>query len=139
MPAHAIDGAPVSRRVARPCENVRMAPQEDADRIRALALSLPETYEDAPWGFPVFKVAANRMFAWMITDADAVELTVKLTAEERDIARLLPYVRKASHLGRYGWVTARVTDDETLENALEWLRESYWLKAPSGVREAAWV
>jgi hypothetical protein len=34
-----------------------------ADRIRELALSLPETYEDEPWGHPVFKVGANRMFA----------------------------------------------------------------------------
>ena len=36
--------------------------------IRELALSLPQTYEDAPWGFPVFKVADNRMFAWLQED-----------------------------------------------------------------------
>jgi hypothetical protein len=28
----------------------------NSDRIRALALSLPSTFEDSPWGFPVFKV-----------------------------------------------------------------------------------
>jgi hypothetical protein len=28
-----------------------------AERIRELALSLPESYEDEPWGHPVFKVA----------------------------------------------------------------------------------
>jgi predicted DNA-binding protein (MmcQ/YjbR family) len=106
-------------------------------RIRELALSLPQAYEDEPWGFPVFKVGANRMFAWMIEEPDAVHVTVKLTQEEREIARLLPYVRRASHLGRYGWVTAAVTDEETLEAALEWLRESYWLKAPLDVRDAA--
>jgi predicted DNA-binding protein (MmcQ/YjbR family) len=106
-------------------------------RIRELALSLPQSYEDEPWGFPVFKVGSNRMFAWMIEEPDAVHLTVKLTQEEREIARLLPYVRRASHLGRYGWVTAAVTDEETLEAALEWLRESYWLRAPLEVRDAA--
>jgi len=53
-----------------------------ADRIRALALSFPEAYEDEPWGHPVFKVADNRMFAGMSADAEAVHLTVKLTAEE---------------------------------------------------------
>jgi predicted DNA-binding protein (MmcQ/YjbR family) len=105
--------------------------------IRSLALSLPQTYEDAPWGFPVFKVGANKLFAWMIEEDDRVELTVKLTAEERQIAELLPWVRRASHVGRYGWVTASVTDEETLAAALEWLRESYWLKAPAAVREAA--
>jgi hypothetical protein len=29
-----------------------------------------------------------------------------------------------------------VTDEESLENALEWLRESYWLKAPAALRSA---
>jgi predicted DNA-binding protein (MmcQ/YjbR family) len=105
--------------------------------IRELALSFPQTYEDAPWGFPVFKVGANKLFALLIEDGDRVELTVKLTQEERQIAELLPWVRPASHIGRYGWVTAAVTDEETLAAALEWLRESYWLKAPAAVREAA--
>ena len=108
-----------------------------AQTIRELALSFPETYEDAPWGFPVFKVGANKLFALLIEDDDRVELTVKLTAEERQITELLPWVRQASHIGRYGWVTAAVTDEETLAAALGWLRESYWLKAPAAVREAA--
>jgi predicted DNA-binding protein (MmcQ/YjbR family) len=113
-------------------------PRTIAERIRALALSFPQTYEDRPWGdFPVFKVAANKVFGWMIVDRDAVRLTVKLTAEEREMAHLLPYVRRASHVGRYGWVTADVSDEESLENALEWLRESYWLKAPVDIRDAA--
>ena len=107
-----------------------------ADRIRELALSLPETYEDEPWGHPVFKVGANRMFAAMSLDESAVELTVKLTAEEREIAHLLPFVRTARYVGRYGWVTAVVTDEESLDAALEWLRESYWLKAPAELRHA---
>jgi predicted DNA-binding protein (MmcQ/YjbR family) len=107
-----------------------------ADRIRELALSLPETYEDEPWGHPVFKVADNRMFASMSEEGPAVRLTVKLTAEEREIAHLLPFVSRARYVGRYGWVTAEVTDEESLEAALEWLRESYWLKAPSELKAA---
>lgn len=102
-----------------------------AERIRALALSLPETYEDEPWGHPVFKVADNRMFAGMSIDGERVLLTVKLTAEERSIAQLLPYVSKARYVGRYGWITAEVTSEESLDAALEWLRESYWLRAPN--------
>jgi predicted DNA-binding protein (MmcQ/YjbR family) len=108
-----------------------------ADAIRGLALSLPATYEDEPWGHPVFKVGANRMFAGMSFEGDAVLLTVKLTAEERQLAQLLPYVRQARYVGRYGWVTATVTDEESLDNALEWLRESYWLRAPAELRHAA--
>ena len=106
------------------------------ERIRELALSLPETYEDSPWGHPVFKVGDNKMFAAMSDGEDPVSLTVKLTPDEREIALHLPYVRVASYVGRYGWVTATVTDAESLDNALEWLRESYWLKAPARLRGA---
>jgi predicted DNA-binding protein (MmcQ/YjbR family) len=118
-------------------ENAAMEVVELAARIRDLALSFPRSYEDAPWGFPVFKVGDNRMFAWMIEEPDAVHVTLKLTAEEREVTAYLPWVRRASHVGRYGWITAAVTDEETLEAALEWLRESYWLKAPADVRDAA--
>ena len=113
-----------------------MRPVVASRRIRELALALPETYEDSPWGHPVFKVADNRMFAAMSEADGAVRLTVKLTAEEREIARLLPYVEKARYIGRYGWVTAVVRDEEALEAALEWLRESYWLRAPDHLRHA---
>jgi predicted DNA-binding protein (MmcQ/YjbR family) len=115
---------------------VRMRPTTASARIRELALTLPEVYEDRPWGHPVFKVADNRMFAAMSEAEGAVRLTVKLTAEEREIAMLLPYVEKAKYVGRYGWVTALVRDEESLEAALEWLRESYWLRAPEPLRHA---
>jgi len=135
-----------------------MDSSEAEHRIRALALSFPEVYEDEPWGHPVFKVrrspsdaqeqsrsrrsaasapSRDRMFGSMSVADGAVRLTVKLTAEEREVARLLPFVSKAKYVGRYGWVTAAVTDEESLEAALEWLRESYWLKAPPELRDAA--
>jgi predicted DNA-binding protein (MmcQ/YjbR family) len=105
-------------------------------RIRKLALSFPETYEDSPWGHPVFKVGDNKMFAGMSDGDDPVTLTVKLTPEEREIALQFPNVSVARYVGRYGWVTTTVSDDESLENALEWLRESYWLNAPARLRTA---
>jgi predicted DNA-binding protein (MmcQ/YjbR family) len=108
-----------------------------AERIRTLALSFPKTYEDSPWGHPVFKVANNKMFAGMSTGDDPLTVTVKLTPEERELALTFPYVRVAAYVGRYGWVTAEVRDDEALDNALEWLRESYWLNAPASLRDAA--
>jgi predicted DNA-binding protein (MmcQ/YjbR family) len=109
-----------------------------AKTIRELALSLPKAYEDAPWGFPVFKVADNRLFA-LLVENDPVELTVKLAAEEREIAYLHPWVRSARYVGRYGWITATIEDADALETALEWLRESYYLKAPAKLRNAAFA
>ena len=114
-----------------------MADLDDlAEELRRLALSLPETYEDDPWGHPVFKVRPNRMFASMSLSDGAVRLTVKLTPEEREMARLLPYVTRAAYVGRYGWITAEIADEEALESALDWLRESYWLKAPPHLKGA---
>ena len=110
-----------------------------AERLREAALSLPEAYEDEPWGHPVFKVADNKMFASMSVGDACVSLTVKLTAEEREIAYLLPFVSHARWVGRYGWVTAESTDEETLDCALEWLLESYWLKCPPQLRAAVEV
>jgi predicted DNA-binding protein (MmcQ/YjbR family) len=106
-----------------------------ADRVRTAALSLPEAYEDDPWGFPVFKVANNRLFAWMIEDDDAVEVTLKMDEAMRAATNASPHVRPASHLGRYGWVTTRVDDEGTFQEALGWLEESWWLRAPARLRK----
>src|SRR5262249_56210545 len=38
---------------------------------------------------------------------------------------------------RISRITATVSDEETPASALEWLRESYWLKAPAGVWKRA--
>ena len=75
------------------------------------------------------------MFAAMSNEAPVL-LTVKLTSEEREIAMLLPFVSIARYVGRYGWITAEVTDEESLDAALEWLRESYWLKCPAELKAA---
>ena len=69
------------------------------------------------------------MFAIM-GDGPPVTVTLKLTREEREVALQLPFVSEAKYVGRYGWVTARIEDERRLEAALEWMRESYWLKAP---------
>ena len=134
---HQVEGIEPEGSPPCPPKTVMLSTMRSAgDRIRKLALDLPETYEDNPWGHPVFKVADNRMFAAMSEGDGALRLTVKLTAEEREIAMLLPYVEKAKYVGRYGWVTAVVRDEESLDAALEWLRESYWLRAPEHLRHA---
>jgi predicted DNA-binding protein (MmcQ/YjbR family) len=116
-------------------------PAERAVRaVRELALALPGAFEDHPFGSDahVFKVDRRRMFAIM-SDGPPVALTVKLTREERQVALELPFVREARYVGRYGWVTAAIGDEHELDCALEWLRESFWLRAPEAVREAAWA
>lgn len=109
-----------------------------AAAIHQLALSLPTAYEDTPWGFPVFKLQGNRLFAWLTgEDEGPLEVTVKMSDDERPLALALDWVRPASHLGRYGWVTAQIVDSESLDYALAWVEESWWLRAPKRLRPVA--
>jgi predicted DNA-binding protein (MmcQ/YjbR family) len=119
-----------------PYETTKIQHVSHAERIRRLALSFAETYEDRPWGHPVFKVGDNKMFAAMSDADEPPSVTVKLTPDEREIALHMPYVGLARYVGRYSWVTVEVSDDKSLENALEWMRESYWLNAPARLRSA---
>jgi predicted DNA-binding protein (MmcQ/YjbR family) len=110
-------------------------------RLRSLALSFPDSREDHPFGpeAHVFKVGGgSRMFAIM-SDGPPVRITLKLSKEEREIALTLPYVSEAKYVGRYGWVTSQVEDDDAMQATLEWLRESYWMRAPDRIRESAWT
>ena len=111
-----------------------------ADAVRGLALSFPHAREDHPFGpdAHVFKVGEGSTMFAILGDGPPVTVTLKLTREEREVALEMPFVSEAKYVGRYGWVTARVEDEHCLDAALEWLRESYWLKAPAEVREAAW-
>jgi predicted DNA-binding protein (MmcQ/YjbR family) len=112
-----------------------------ADAVRQLALSFPEAREDHPFGpeSHVFKVGGGSTMFAVLGDGPPATVTVKLTKEERAVALEMPFVSEARYLGRYGWVAARMEDEHSLDAALEWVRESYWLKAPADVREAAWA
>jgi predicted DNA-binding protein (MmcQ/YjbR family) len=111
-----------------------------AAQVRSFALRFPESREDHPFGpeAHVFKVGGgSRMFAIM-SDGPPVRVTLKLTREEREIALTLPFVSEARYVGRYGWITATIEDADGLDAALEWIRESYWLRAPQALKESAW-
>jgi hypothetical protein len=60
---------------------------------------------------------------------DPVRVTVKLDAEEREAALTQSFAEVARYVGRYGWVTVDVVDDDVLTMALDWVAESWWLKA----------
>ena len=47
------------------------------------------------------------------------------------------HVAPASHLGRYGWVRTLVSDEDTFQEMVGWLEESWWLRAPKRLRQLA--
>ena len=102
--------------------------------VRAHALAQPGAYEDLPWGHPVFKLPPNKVFVFMSEAEDPVRVTVKLDPEEREAALTQSFVEVARYVGRYGWVTVRVVDADVLTMALDWVAESWWLKATTAQR-----
>lgn len=100
-------------------------------RLRTVALSYPEAREEFPWGERAFKVA-GKTFVFLSSDADGVQMAVKLP-ESRDVALALPFTEPTHYgLGKSGWVTAKLrADDDAPMWLLEgWIDESYRTIAP---------
>lgn len=99
--------------------------------LMAFALTLPEAYEDHPWGETVTKVR-NKIFVFWGGQADTVALSVKLP-RSHGYALSLPYAQPTGYnLGKSSWVSLRTTDPTMLEVPLlkEWIVESYRTVAP---------
>jgi predicted DNA-binding protein (MmcQ/YjbR family) len=96
------------------------------------ALSLPEAWEDHPWGENVAKVR-KKVFAFFgVADGShPAGLTVKLP-ESGDHALSLPEGSPTGYgLGKAGWVTITLSTDLPPRDVLtDWIMESYRCVAP---------
>ncbi|MFI7537401.1 MmcQ/YjbR family DNA-binding protein [Streptosporangium sp. NPDC049376] len=108
--------------------------REVRERMRGFALSLPEAYEDHPWGESVVKVN-KKIFVFLgveePTDRWSPHVGVKLP-ESNGHALSLDGAKPSGYgLGRAGWVTIPLTGPlpET-EVLLDWVEESYRAVAP---------
>ena len=79
-----------------------------ANDLRRLALALPGAVERTTWDTPTFRVK-NRIF--MILAADGRDATVKARKEHQHtiIASAPRAFSVAPYVGRYGWVTVRLS------------------------------
>jgi len=106
-------------------------PSVTLKKLRAFALTLPETNEEFPWGDPVVKVR-KKIFIFL-GQGMAPNLKIGLKLHESNHAAL--GVRGAAPtaygLGKAGWVTIPIEGDEPpTEILIEWIVESYRLIAP---------
>jgi len=116
-----------------------MAKRSAEPRFRKLydhARKKPEAFEDHPWGETVFKVNGKVFVFLGHPESSGVGLTVKAPPDELDALLELPYVHRAKYVGRFGWVSLTVEDDEALALALELIDDSYDLIAPKRLRTA---
>jgi predicted DNA-binding protein (MmcQ/YjbR family) len=92
--------------------------------LLGFALSLPEAWEDHPWGDTVVKVR-KKIFVFV----GAERITVKL-AEAHEHALSIEGAEPTGYgLGKAGWVTVPIAGvpDDVLR---DWIEESYRLVAP---------
>jgi predicted DNA-binding protein (MmcQ/YjbR family) len=99
------------------------------------ALSLPEAWEDHPWGESVAKVRKKVFVFFGVDDGShPAGMTVKLP-ESGDHALSLPEGSPTGYgLGRAGWVTVRLTSSLPAREVLtDWIMESYRSVAPKSL------
>lgn len=104
------------------------------EKLRAYALTYPESHEDRPWDHIAVKV---RKKAFVFLSGEELHegklgMTVKLPVSAEMIVTL-PYVEPAGYgLGKSGWVTMRLgsKDPVDLEMFKGWIDQSYRAIAP---------
>ena len=109
----------------------RSLKRPEAKILRDFALSLPETYEEFPWGERVAKVN-GKVFVFLGMDGDEMGLSVKLP-QSAVLALGLPFAAPTGYgLGKAGWVTARFGKRQKAPVDLlrSWIDESYRAVAP---------
>ncbi|GAA3786809.1 hypothetical protein GCM10022226_01190 [Sphaerisporangium flaviroseum] len=108
--------------------------QKTREGLREFALTLPEAYEDHPWGDTVIKVN-KKVFVFLGVDGESEKwkpgFSVKLR-QSHGHALSVPGAAPAGYgLGKSGWVRILFTDDMPEADVLcDWVEESYRIVAP---------
>lgn len=105
-----------------------------AEDIRAYCLDLADVWEDYPWGDIVYKIGP-KMFASLGADDGTTSVTVKAAPEDAEILVQMPHITVAPYVGRYGWVTVAVGDEDALDQVMALISMSYDLVRRGGSRK----
>jgi predicted DNA-binding protein (MmcQ/YjbR family) len=99
------------------------------EKIFEFALSLPETYEDQPWGEDVVKVR-GKIFVFL-GPARSRRMTVKLVESHAHALAVDGAEPTGYGLGKAGWVTVPMrAPGVSLDVLRDWVEESYRIVAP---------
>lgn len=103
-----------------------------ATRLREHALSLPEAWEDFPWGESVAKVRKKVFVFFGRPEDKSLGLSVKLPASAAEALELPNASPTGYGLGKAGWVSLTWSEGEEVpvDRLLDWIEESYCAVAP---------
>lgn len=105
------------------------------EELLGYARTLPEAWEDCPWGETVVKVR-KKIFVFLgVGDGSHPPGVGFKLPESAHHALSLPGASPAGYgLGRSGWVTLRLAEPlPSLELSTEWIEESYRAVAPKSL------
>ncbi|GAA2218732.1 MmcQ/YjbR family DNA-binding protein [Streptomyces nogalater] len=107
----------------------------DAEDVRRIALSLPDTTEKVAWNMPTFRVA-GKMFATL--PEDETSIAVRCPKEERDELVLAEPDKFwiAGHEAQFAWVRARLAALEDEAELHDILADSWRQAAPPRLLDA---
>lgn len=101
----------------------------DAEDVRRVALSLPDTTEKTAWSMPTFRVA-GKMFATL--PEDETSMAVRCPKEERDELVLAEPEKFwiAGHEAQFAWIRVRLGALEDEHELRDILADSWRQAAP---------
>ncbi|NNN36042.1 MmcQ/YjbR family DNA-binding protein [Streptomyces sp. S3(2020)] len=107
----------------------------DAEDVRRIALSLPDTTEKIAWNMPTFRVA-GKMFATL--PEEETSIAVRCPKEERDELVLAEPEKFwiAEHEAQFAWVRARLAALEDEDELRDILADSWRQAAPPRLLES---
>ncbi|WP_181139769.1 MmcQ/YjbR family DNA-binding protein [Streptomyces sp. Ru71] len=107
----------------------------DAEDVRRVALSLPDTTEKIAWSMPTFRVA-GKMFATL--PEDETSMAVRCPKEERDELVLAEPEKFwiAGHEAQFAWIRVRLGALEDERELRDILADSWRQAAPSRLLDA---
>ena len=95
--------------------------KDGIQKVREHSMAKAGAAEDEPWpGDTAWKVRGKIFAMW-----GGEHLTVKSTLDKQAALIQHPDISVAAYVGRFGWVTVRLADQDTLDLALELIDESY--------------
>jgi predicted DNA-binding protein (MmcQ/YjbR family) len=103
-----------------------MPPRKDHGFFKELfayCAAKPLAEEAHPWGETVFKIG-GKLFV-VLSDTDPARVTVKPNPAELEALLNLPFICRAAYVGRFGWVTVTIEDEDSLDVALRLVDQSY--------------
>ncbi len=112
-----------------------MRGMQDAEDVRRIALSLPDTTEKIAWSMPTFRVA-GKMFATLPEDESSI--AVRCPKEERDELVLAEPEKFwiADHEAQFAWVRVRLASLEDEGELRDILADSWRQAAPGRLLDA---